>query len=139
MLGGLYMLISQVFHELALSSRLLLLLLCCVAVVLPHFLDAGTGPLLDGVLGTGGTHEFLHSADETLYVKVDSTVTRNEGGGEDVYRCIGTSLGQNVPLSYNCANILAHLIDFLNRRCNVNPPKIRKIFDCLGPLCLFKK
>ncbi len=24
-------------------------------------------------------------------------------------------------------------------RCNVNPQKIRKIFHCLGPLCLFKK
>jgi hypothetical protein len=28
--------------------------------------------------------------------------------------------GQNVPLSYNCANILAQLIDFLIRRCHVS-------------------
>ncbi len=26
-----------------------------------------------------------------------------------------TKCGENVPLSYHCANILAHLIDFLNR------------------------
>jgi hypothetical protein len=30
---------------------------------------------------------------------------------------------QNVPLSYHSANILAHLIDFLNRECKGNPQK----------------
>ncbi len=43
--------------------------------------------------------------------------------------------GTNVPLSYNSANILVHLIDFLNKRREVNPPKIRK----LDPPSLIKK
>jgi hypothetical protein len=43
--------------------------------------------------------------------------------------------GKNIPLSYNCAIILAHLIYFLNKRSQVNPQKIRK-FDAH---CLFKK
>ncbi len=43
--------------------------------------------------------------------------------------------GQNVPLTYNSANILAHLIDFLKKRREENSQKIRK----LEPPCLFKK
>ncbi len=50
---------------------------------------------------------------------------------------------QNVPLSDNSANILAYLIDFLNRWRNVNPPPQKKKKNpqnlCLGPLRLFKK
>jgi hypothetical protein len=39
--------------------------------------------------------------------------------------------GQNVPLIYNSANILAHLIDFLNKRREVNPPKNLQIRSAL--------
>jgi hypothetical protein len=39
--------------------------------------------------------------------------------------------GQNVPLIYNSANILAHLIDYLNKRREVNPPKNLQIRSAL--------
>ncbi len=38
--------------------------------------------------------------------------------------------GQNDPLSYNSTNILAHLIYFWNKWCQVNPPKNLQNFSC---------
>jgi hypothetical protein len=38
--------------------------------------------------------------------------------------------GKNVPLSYNSANILAHLIVFLNRLCLGYPPKNPQSLNC---------
>ncbi len=55
--------------------------------------------------------------------EVSDTINWTKSHRNSLCPCLGeyAKRSKNVPHSYNCPNILASLIDFLNRRCHVNP------------------